>query len=42
VAGTIRNWLSSDARRLERLRAGGGFVMVGLGIITFANSLLNS
>ena len=41
VAGTIRNWLSSDARRLERLRAGGGFVMVGLGIITFVNSLLN-
>jgi len=42
IAGTIRNWLSSDARRLERLRAGGGFVMVGLGIITFVNSLLNS
>lgn len=42
VAGTIRNWLSSDARRLERLRAGGGFVMVGLGIITFVNSLLNT
>ena len=42
VAGTIRNWLSSDARRLERLRAGGGFVMVGLGVITFVNSLLNS
>ena len=41
VAGTIRNWLSSDARRLERLRAGGGIVMVGLGIITFVNSLLN-
>lgn len=41
VAGTLRNWLSSDARRLERLRAGGGIVMVGLGIITFVNSLLN-
>ena len=42
VAGTIRNWLSSDARRLERLRVSGGVVMVGLGIITFVNSLLNS
>lgn len=42
VAGTIRVWLSSDAKRLERLRAGGGIVMVGLGILTFVNSILNS
>ena len=39
IAGTIRNWLASDERRLERLRATGGFVMIGLGLITFVNSL---
>ena len=39
IAGTIRNWLASDGRRLERLRATGGFVMMGLGLITFVNSL---
>ena len=40
IAATIRVWLSSDAKRLERLRMGGGFVMVGLGLLTFANSLI--
>ena len=42
IAGTIRIWLSSNPRRLERLRATGGVVMVGLGILTFINSLLHS
>lgn len=40
IAGTIRIWLSSNSSRLERLRATGGFVMVGLGILTFLNSLI--
>ena len=42
IAGTIRIWLSSDSKRLERLRSVGGLVMVGLGILTFANSLFHS
>ena len=41
IAATIRVWLSSDSKRLERLRMGGGVVMVGLGLLTFANSLIN-
>ena len=41
IAGTIRQWLASDPSRLIRLRAGGGFVMMGLGIFTFINSLLH-
>ena len=41
IAATIRGWLSSDPKRLERLRMGGGVVMVGLGLLTFANSLIN-
>jgi threonine/homoserine/homoserine lactone efflux protein len=41
VAGSIRDWLSSDVKKLERLRLGGGVVMVGLGIFTFINSLLH-
>jgi len=42
ITGTIREWLSSDAVRLERLRMGGGLVMVGLGVLTFINSILHS
>ena len=41
IAGTIRIWLSSDARRLQRLRASGGVVMICLGILTFINSVFN-
>ena len=42
IAATIRVWLSSEAKRLERLRMCGGVVMVGLGLLTFANSLINN
>jgi threonine/homoserine/homoserine lactone efflux protein len=31
-AGSAREWLSGDARRLERLSAGGGVVLIGLGV----------
>ncbi len=41
IAGTLRGWLSSTPTRLERLRMMGGTVMVGLGLFTFINSLLN-
>ncbi len=40
IAGSIRDWLSTDLKKLERLRLVGGLVMVGLGIFTFLNSLL--
>ena len=42
VAGTIRVWLSSNSSRLERLRMGGGTVMIGLGILTFVNSIVHA
>ncbi len=42
IAGTMRGWLSSVPHRLERLRFGGGAVMIGLGIFTFINSVLHS
>lgn len=42
IAATMRDWLSSIPRRLERLRFGGGMVMIGLGIFTFINSVLHS
>ena len=32
LAGTARNWLATDAKRLERLRATGGVIMIILGI----------
>jgi len=40
LAGSFRNWLASNDRRLVQLRIVGGVVMMGLGIITFVNSLL--
>ena len=33
LAGQAREWLSSDKSRLEKLRAGGGGVMIFLGIL---------
>ena len=42
IAGTIRVWLSSNTSRLERLRMCGGTVMIGLGILTFVNSIFHS
>ena len=34
LAGTARQWLSSDLKRLILMRKFGGFVMMGLGIFT--------
>jgi threonine/homoserine/homoserine lactone efflux protein len=33
LAGTARQWLATDARRLEMLRAFGGTVMITLGVL---------
>jgi threonine/homoserine/homoserine lactone efflux protein len=38
IAGSIRNWLSSDIKRLVRLRVTGGCVMIFLGLFTLVNS----
>lgn len=39
LAGTARNWLATDAKRLERLRATGGGVMITLGTLVIAAAL---
>jgi len=38
LAGTFRQWLASDVKRLIRMRKAGGYVMVALGIFTILNS----
>lgn len=38
LAGTFREWLSSDIKRLIRLRRIGGYIMVALGLFTILNS----
>lgn len=40
LAGTIRNWLAGDVRRLIFMRRFGGAVMIGLGIFTIFSALL--
>lgn len=42
VAGSMREWLSSDIKKLQRLRLAGGIIMIGLGTLTFINSLLHN
>jgi threonine/homoserine/homoserine lactone efflux protein len=39
LAGTARIWLASDERRLEKLRATGGIVMVILGLSVIATAV---
>jgi threonine/homoserine/homoserine lactone efflux protein len=39
LAGTLRNWLSSEIKRLQRLRVVGGSVMICLGIFTIISGL---
>lgn len=40
LAGTVRQWLASDLRRLIFMRRFGGVVMIGLGIFTVFSALL--
>jgi len=42
LAGQAREWLSSDRGRLEKLRAGGGSVMVFLGVLIIVQAVMNS
>ena len=39
LAGTARNWLAGDEKRLQLLRAIGGIVMVILGLLVIASAL---
>ena len=42
LAGTARNWLATDARRLERLRATGGTIMIILGISVLISAIVSA
>ena len=42
LAGTIRQWLAGDVRRLIFMRLTGGVVMIALGIFTILSALLAS
>jgi len=39
LAGTLRDWLSHEITRLQRLRIIGGGVMIGLGVFTIISGL---
>ena len=41
LAGTARQWLATDARRLEKLRATGGTVMIILGITVLISAVVS-
>ena len=40
LAGTVRNWLAGDVKRLIFMRRFGGVVMIGLGIFTIFSAAL--
>jgi threonine/homoserine/homoserine lactone efflux protein len=40
LAGTVRQWLSGDIKRLIFMRTSGGVVMIALGLFTIFSSLL--
>lgn len=41
LAGTARNWLATDSKRLERLRATGGVIMFILGISVVISAIVS-
>jgi threonine/homoserine/homoserine lactone efflux protein len=41
LAGTARQWLATDAKRLEKLRATGGIVMIILGISVLVSAIVS-
>jgi len=40
LAGTARAWLATDAKRLERLRAAGGTIMIILGVAVLISAVV--
>ena len=41
LAGTARNWLATDSKRLEKLRAAGGVIMILLGIQVLVSAIVS-
>jgi threonine/homoserine/homoserine lactone efflux protein len=41
LAGTARNWLATDGKRLERLRATGGVIMIILGLSVVYSAIVS-
>ena len=42
LAGTARNWLATDSKRLERLRATGGAIMILLGLQVLVSAIVSA
>ena len=42
LAGTARQWLATDAKRLQKLRATGGIVMIILGISVLISAIVSA
>jgi threonine/homoserine/homoserine lactone efflux protein len=42
LAGTARQWLATDAKRLEKLRATGGIVMIILGVSVLVSAIVSA
>jgi threonine/homoserine/homoserine lactone efflux protein len=42
LAGTARQWLATDAKRLEKLRATGGIVMIILGVSVLISAIVSA
>jgi threonine/homoserine/homoserine lactone efflux protein len=42
MAGTARNWLATDGKRLEKLRATGGAIMIALGLGVLFSAIVSA
>ena len=42
LAGTARNWLATDSKRLEKLRATGGAIMILLGLQVLVSAIVST
>ena len=42
LAGTARQWLATDASRLEKLRATGGSIMIALGVAVLISAIVSA
>ena len=42
LAGAARQWLATDAKRLERLRASGGSIMIFLGVAVLISAIVSA
>ena len=42
LAGTARNWLATDSKRLEKLRATGGAIMILLGLQVLVSAIVGA